>query len=174
MSQDQKLTTKQNVWQVIKFALFSISAAVIQFGISTLFEYVILTSMRDVQILLFGMVEISKREFIATTIGLACSVLWNFTFNRKFTFKAANNVPKAMFLAFLFYVPFYPFQIIYTDKVTKALVPPLGDGAYLVALVTCMLINFVLEFCWQRFVVFRNKINTNDIAQREKEKEERK
>ena len=48
--------------------------------------------------------------FISTTVALCASILWNFTFNRKFTFKDAGNVPKAMLLAFLFYVPFYPFQ----------------------------------------------------------------
>ena len=34
-----------------------------------------------------------------------------------------------------------------------------------------MLINFVTEFLYQRFVVFRKSIDSNDIAKKEAEKE---
>ncbi len=37
-----------------------------------------------------------------------------------------------------------------------------------------MATNLVTEFLYDRFVVYRNSINTNDIAQKEKEKAEHK
>lgn len=116
------------------------------------------------------MVELNTNTFIADTIGLALSILWNFTFNRKFTFKAANNVPVAMTLAFVFYIPFYHFQIWYIDTIEKCLVN-IGDWGFVIALGTCMIINFVLEYLWQTFVVFRGAIDTNDVAKK-KEKSE--
>ncbi len=169
-NRSQHLTKKQNIMQILKFTLFSASAALIQLGVSSLFQFVFLASI-DPNEKIYYIVELTKRVFISDTIGLACSIVWSFTFNRKFTFKAASNIPKAMALAFLFYLPFYHFQIWYMDRIYLALFGSLGDdGAYMVALVSCMLINFVLEFLWQRFVVFRNKINTNDVAKRDEEK----
>lgn len=87
-------------------------------------------------------------------ISLVLSVVWNFTFNRKFTFKSAANVPKAMLLALLFYVPFTPLSTWWGKALTDA-----GWNAYVVELGT-MVVNFVLEFLYQRFFVFRNSINT--------------
>ena len=48
----------------------------------------------------------------------------------------------------------------------------LGWNGYLVTAIN-MILNFVTEFLYQRFFVFRDSIDTNDIAQREKEKENR-
>lgn len=115
------------------------------------------------------MVELNTTTFIADTVGLALSILWNFTFNRKFTFKAANNVPIAMLLAFVFYIPFYHFQIWYIDTIEKCLVN-IGDWGFVIALGTCMIINFILEYLWQTFVVFRGAIDTNDAAKKEQAK----
>ena len=42
---NQKMTKKQNVWQVIKFALFSASAGIIQFG-----SFTLLTKESDCQV----------------------------------------------------------------------------------------------------------------------------
>lgn len=96
--------------------------------------------------------------FISTTVALCASILWNFTFNRKFTFKDAGNVPKAMLLAFLFYVPFYPFQTWYVHTIKSLLLGPLSTQASgIIAEGSVMVINFVLEFVWQKFVVFRKK-----------------
>ena len=101
--------------------------------------------------------EMPKSTFTATTIALALSVIWNFTLNRKITFKASSNVPLSMMLAFLFYVPFYPFQTWYVGAVEKALIGANLDAtlAGIIGEVTVMGINFGLEFLWQKFVVFR-------------------
>lgn len=79
VAETQKLSTKENILQTVKFALFSASAGIIQIATYTLFYE-----------------ACHFKEWIAYLISLVLSVLWNFTFNRKFTFKSANNVPIAM------------------------------------------------------------------------------
>ena len=162
--------TKKELWRAVKFVLFSISAGVIQFVSSLLLKLVIIDRVMDPNATMTFIVEQPTSTFIADTVGLALSVLWNFTFNRKFTFKAANNVPIAMLLAFVFYIPFYPFQIWYVPTIEAAL-SGIGGWGYVIGLGTCMIINFVLEFLWQQFVVFRGKVDTNDIAKKQQKKE---
>ena len=158
-----KATKNKELWRAIKFTLFSISAGAIQAVSSLLLKLVILDRVIDPNATLIFIIEQPKSTFIADTVGLALSVIWNFTFNRKFTFKAASNVPVAMLLAFLFYVPFYPFQIWYVAMVEQGL-SVIGDWGYVIGLGTCMIINFVLEFLWQKFVVFRGKLDTNETS----------
>ena len=160
---------KKELWRAVKFTLFSISAGVIQAVSSLLLKLVILDRVINSDATLMFIIEQPTSTFIADTVGLALSVLWNFTFNRKFTFKAASNVPLAMLLAFAFYVPFYPFQIWYVAAVEKSL-ETIGSWGYIIGLATCMIINFVLEFLWQKFVVFRGRVDTNDLAQNEQQK----
>ena len=159
---------KKEVWRAVKFTLFSISAGVIQAVSSLILKLVVIDRVMDPQATMKFIIEQPTSTFIADTVGLALSVLWNFTFNRKFTFKAANNVPIAMLLAFVFYIPFYPFQIWYVAMVEHGL-QAIGSWGYIVGLGTCMIINFVLEFLWQQFVVFRGKVDTNALAQKQKQ-----
>ena len=95
-------------------------------------------------------------------ISLALSVIWNFTFNRKFTFKSAKNVPVAMLLVLAFYAVFTPLSILWGIALVKA-----GWNDTLVLLLT-MVINFVTEFLWTRFVVYRNSINTAKKKEKQK------
>ncbi len=163
-----KSDKKKEIWRAIKFVLFSLSAGAIQMVSSLLLELVILDHVIPADSTIFFIVEQSTSVFIADTVGLALSVIWNFTFNRKFTFKSANNVPLAMLLAFIFYIPFYPFQIWYIPTVQAGLIAPLGEAfSYVIALVTCMIINFILEFLWQTFVVFRKSIDTNTSVKKD-------
>ena len=159
---------KKELWRAVKFTLFSISAGAIQAISSLLLKLVILDRVMNPNATMMFIIKQPTSTFIADTVGLALSVLWNFTFNRKFTFKAANNVPLAMLLAFLFYVPFYPFQIWYVPMVEQGLAS-IGGWGYVIGLGTCMLINFVLEFLWQKFVVFRGKVDTNDLANKQQQ-----
>lgn len=141
---------KKEVWRVIKFALFSASAGIIETLAMILCEEII---------------EIPW-HYVCYTIALVLSVLWNFTFNRKFTFKSAENVPKAMLLVFLFYVPFAPFTI----WLEHILADVNGWNEYVVLGIN-MALNLTLEYLWDSKVVYRNSIDTNDIAMKEKEKE---
>lgn len=128
---------KETVIQAIKFTLFSISAGVIQ-------------------ILSFALLyDLFKWDYwVSYLIALTLSVLWNFTFNRKFTFKSAANVPIAMVKVFAFYLVFTPLSTWGGDALEK-----IGWPAYLVVALS-MLLNFVTEFLYTKYFVFKNQINT--------------
>ena len=137
------MQTRESVRQAVKFLLFSVSAGIIQFGTSTL------------------LLEFSGWSYWPCyLIGLVLSVVYNFTLNRKFTFKSANNVPLAMLEVFGYYAVFTPVSTLWGDALTGV-----GWNEYLVLFLT-MVVNFVTEFLFDRFVVFRNSINTNERAKR--------
>lgn len=164
-----KKEKRKGVMQFIKYALCAASAGIIQIVLFSILQAVIPSNGKTIH---FIVEDMDLVTFIATTVALCASILWNFTFNRKFTFKDAGNVPKAMILAFLFYVPFYPFQTWYVHTIKSLLVEAIGtDGAGIIAEGTVMIINFALEFMWQKFVVFRkpkdkkeNKTEENENA----------
>lgn len=129
--------------RAIKFTLFSISAGVIQIVSFTLLN------------------ELSPlSEHISYLIALVLSVLWNFTFNRRYTFQSAGNVPKAMALVALFYCAFTPLSTWLEKTLVGA-----GWNAYVVTVMN-MLINFVTEYLYDKFVVFRRDTDTNDVARK--------
>ena len=98
-------------------------------------------------------------------IALVASVLWNFTFNRKFTFQSASNIPKAMLQVFGFYVVFTPASIWWGVAIVgRYLGQPNIDLIKFLVLFGTMFINGVGDFLFQRFVVFRKTINTNQRA----------
>lgn len=126
----------------LKFILISASAGIIQLGGFTLLN------------------ELLKLPYwISYMIALCLSVLWNFTFNRRYTFQSASNVPKAMALVALFYVFFAPATI----WLEHYLADVCQWNEYLVTLIN-MALNLALEFPYQRFFVFRNSIDTNARA----------
>lgn len=146
---DAPVTRWQRTLQFIKFTLFSISAGLIQILSFTLLN------------------ETTGFPYWPSyLIALVLSVVWNFTFNRRYTFKSSANIPKAMTLVFLYYLVFSPLSTWWGDALTK-----LHWNEYIV-LGGTMVINFVTEFLYQCFVVFRKTINTNDIAQRQAEKKQ--
>lgn len=154
-----ELTPRQNRMLALKFLLFSISAGVIQVVSYTLLhEFTRLDELTALD-------EIFGNEYGLTYfIALFLSVLWNFTFNRKFTFKSAANVPVAMAKVLAFYVVFAPLSIWWTVRLTEA-----GWNGYLVLALT-MIVNFVTEFIYNRFVVYRNDMYTNEQGQKEMER----
>lgn len=127
--------------RAIKFTLFSISAGIIQIGAFTLLN------------------ELSPlSESVSYLVSLVLSVLWNFTFNRHYTFQSAGNVPKAMALVALFYCVFTPLSFWLEDTLVD-----MGWSEY-VATALNMVINFVTEFLYDKFVVYRNDTDTNRKA----------
>ena len=82
---------KGELWQAVKFTLFSISAGVIQIGTYTLFYEVF-----------------HWAPWLAYLVSLVLSVLWNFTFNRKYTFRSDADIRRSMLLVALFYLVFTP------------------------------------------------------------------
>ena len=94
--------------------------------------------------------------WVSYLAALVLSVVWNFTLNRKFTFHSANNVPIAMLKVAGFYAVFTPLSTWWTAVLTGSSV---GWNEYLVLAIT-MVINFVTEYLFDRFVVFRDSIDT--------------
>jgi len=127
---------KKSLWQAVKFTLFSISAGIIQMGSFALMEIFI------------------KDYWIPYLVSLVLSILWNFTLNRKYTFKSAANVPVAMAKVFGFYLVFTPLSTWLGH-----LAEGRGANDFLILVVT-MLANFVLEFLFCKFVVYRGKEDT--------------
>ncbi len=147
-----KKEKRKGVMQFIKYALCAASAGIIQLVVFTILHNVIPDDGKTINFIQ----PTAINTFVATTVALCASILWNFTLNRKFTFKDASNVPKAMVLAFLFYVPFYPFQTWYVCTIEPLLSAKINASlAGIIAEGTVMIINFALEFMWQKFVVFR-------------------
>lgn len=138
--------------QFLKFTGFSISAGVIQF--STTGALSTWTSLIP--------------YWIAYLIGLVLSVVWNFTFNRKFTFKAANNVPLAMGLVVAYYCAFTPLTTFGADAIVEAWKVSAGTGwndlYEMVITASMMILNFVTEFFWDKFVVFNEKVTSRILA----------
>jgi putative flippase GtrA len=140
-----KKEKNQELIRTVKFVLFSISAGVIQILSFTLLNELMTWSY-----------------WPSYLISITLSVLWNFTLNRRFTFKSANNVPVAMAQTAAFYLVFTPA----TTWMGNYLVEGLGWNEYLVTAIN-MVLNFVLEYLFQRFVVFRDSLDTNDLAKKE-------
>lgn len=138
-----KLSKKENVMQVIKFALFSVSAGII--------ETIAFTILNELT---------NWAYWPCYLIALVLSVLWNFTLNREFTFKSANNVPVAMFKVFCFYLVFTPLSAWAGNVLATA-----GWNEYVVLLLT-MACNLTSEFLYDRFFVFGSTMNTNKRARK--------
>ena len=127
---------KKQLWQVVKFTLFSISAGVIQIGS-------------------FAVLEIFIKDYwIPYLTSLVLSILWNFTLNRRYTFKSAANVPVAMAKVFGFYLVFTPLST-YLGNMAEGY----GINDFIILIIT-MLANFVLEFLFCKIVVYRGKEDT--------------
>ena len=130
---------KKKEWmRVLKFTLLSVSAGIIQVLVFTL---------------TFSLLKVPQ-EWLCNLLALIASVLWNFTLNRKFTFQSANNVPVAMLKVAAFYVVFAPLSAWSMDVMTNH-----NWNAFLCEGIT-MAANFVLEFLYYKYVVFRGSIDS--------------
>ena len=133
---------KKELLRSLKFLLFSVSAGVIQLG-----GFALLNELLQLD------------YWLSYLIALVASVLWNFTFNRRYTFKSTENLGRAMVLVALYYCVFTPLS----TWLEHILAGNLGWNEYLVTVIN-MVLNFVTEFLFQRFVVYRNSIDTNELA----------
>ena len=143
---------KKEIIQLIKFTLFSISAGVIQLLFDVLLNEV--CHFPD-----FGL------AWLSYLIALVASVLWNFTFNRKFTFKSASNVPIAMLKVAGYYAVFAPLSVLWTWW----LVDLLMVNEYIV-LAGTMIINLATEYLFQKYVVFTDVIEKKEDNKQDEQK----
>lgn len=134
------MNSKNQVGQMVKFTLFSISAGIIQVISELLLNEVI-----------------GLDYWISYLIALILSVLWNFTFNRRYTFKSAANIPIAMLKVFGFYIVFTPLSTWLGHLAVTS-----GIEEIIVLAIT-MLCNFILEFLFCKFFVYNGKENTLNI-----------
>lgn len=130
------LSKKEQFIQFVKFLGFSLSAGVIQ-----------LLSFE----LLYNWIG-WKVWWASYLISILLSVIWNFTFNRKFTFKSANNVPIAMLLVLFYYCIFTPISLFGGNALEG-----IGWNGTLVTFLM-MVINFLTEFLWDKFIVFNDNL----------------
>lgn len=130
-------TNKKELIRTLKFTLFSVSAGIIQILLFTILN------------------ELLHLDYWVSYISsLVASILWNFTINRKVTFKSSNNVKISMLLVFLFYLVFTPVSTVLGNLAEGS-----GVNEYIVLAVT-MISNFVLEYLYTRYVVYRNSCDT--------------
>ncbi|MDT4762608.1 GtrA family protein [Sphaerochaeta sp. PS] len=139
-----KLTGKENLTQVIKFVLFSISAGIIQVIVFTIMEELL-------HIAYWG----------SYLTALIASVIYNYTVNRRFTFKSINNIPLAMTQLGIYYAIFTPLSTWW-----GAALVAIGWFDYIVLFLT-MVINLITEYCVNRFVIYRTSMNTRDAQVKE-------
>ena len=146
---------KKELLRTLKYALVAASAGLIQIGSYTLFYELF-----------------HWAPWLAYLVSLILSVLWNFTINRRYTFHSADDLRRPMLLVLLYYVVFTPLSTWWTAALTgenpftgaAASSEPLVNN-YIVQIGT-MLINFVTEFLYQRFVVFKDTLDTNKLAKK--------
>ena len=140
---------KKEFWRAVKFVLFSASAGLIEIVVFALLN------------------ELLRLPYwLSYLAALVASVLWNFTLNRKFTFQSANNVPKAMLQVALFYAVFTPLSTLLEHVLTEKL----GWNEYLATAIN-MGLNLITEYLYDRYVVFRDSIDTNERAKKQAEEE---
>jgi len=135
---------KKELLRTLKFVFFSLSAGIIE-----LVSFSLLNEL------------VKWPYWPCYLIALTLSVLWNFTLNRRFTFQSASNVPVAMVKVFAFYCVFTPVSTWLGNYLAETLL----WNEYLVTILN-MAANLVLEYFYQRFFVFRNTIDTNDLAKK--------
>lgn len=128
----------KEIIRFLKFLGFSISAGLVEMGAFALLN------------------ELTSLSYWPCYLtALVLSVVWNFTLNRKFTFRSAANVPVAMLKALAYYAVFTPL----TTLLGQYLAEGLGWNEYLVTGIN-MVLNFTTEFLYQRFFVFGKTIDS--------------
>lgn len=132
-------SSNKDLIKMLKFVLFSLSAGLIQILSFTLLK------------------EIIKFDYWPSyLISITLSVIWNFTFNRKFTFKDVSNVYLAMFKVIVFNLIFIP-----TSTILGNIIVENGVNEYIVLAVS-MISNLILEYFYMAYIVFKNKGDEED------------
>ena len=135
LSNKQVKQGEESMIQVIKFGLISASAGIIQATTFALFDSVLKLGYQTSYI-----------------VSLILSVLWNFTINRKVTFKSSANVPIAMLKVAAFYAVFTPATTMLGNYLTGTL----HWNDYIATAIN-MVLNLVLEFFYDKYFVFNDK-----------------
>lgn len=129
---------RKEIIRFFKFLGFSLSAGLVEMGAFALLN------------------ELTSLSYWPCYLtALVLSVVWNFTLNRKFTFRSAANVPLAMLKALAYYAVFTPLSTLLGQYLAESLC----WNEYLVTGIN-MVLNFITEFLYQQFFVFGKSIDT--------------
>ena len=134
-------------WRTIKYFLVAASAGLIQFVVN---------------VLLFKVTPMAY--WICYDIALVLSVIWNFTINRKATFKSVGNIPKAMLKVLGYYAVFGPIATLAVVYVKE------DNPYYWLITIGLILINGVTEYLFMRLFVFKNEIDTAPVKDKKNAK----
>ena len=132
----------------VKFGLFSASAGLIESGAFSL----------------LGLIP-GFGYWVCYLPALVLSVVWNFTLNRRFTFKSAANIPVAMFKTFCYYLVFTPLSTVLGNwlvEVRFVSLPAIRDIVFF----STLILNFLTEFLFQRYYVFRGNLDNRKESAR--------
>ena len=143
---------RKEIIRAVKFALVSASAGIV--------EIVVFTIMNEFT---------GLRYWPCYLTALIASVIWCFTINRRYTFKSTKNVPRAMAMVFAFYLVFTPATTILGNYLAETL----HWNEYLVTGIN-MALNLSLEYLYDTFIVYRGEMDNNDIAAKDRAKEQKK
>ena len=142
---------KREIVRAVKFVLISVSAGIVEIAVFALLN------------------EFTGLKYWPCYLtALIASVLWNFTINRRYTFKSAKNVPRAMAMVFAFYLVFTPATTILGNYLAETL----HWNEYLVTGIN-MALNLTLEYLYDTFIVYRGDMDNNDVAKKDAEKEKK-
>ena len=169
MSEEKKnapeLSRRDNVLMVLKYLMCTAGAGIIQFVSFTLLNTVLHFDRLPLFLKLFPSAAVTELKYGPSYfVALVLSVIFNFTANRKYTFRSANNIPAAMAKVLGYYIVFTPLSIWWGEALAQH-----GWNEFAI-LIPTMIVNGVTEFLFNRFVVFRDSINT---AVKEKEPEQK-
>lgn len=142
---------KKELIRTLKFVIVSASAGIIELAVFTLMN------------------EFTGLKYWPCYLtALVASVVWCFTINRRYTFQSTKNVPRAMAMVFAFYLVFTPLSTILGNYLAETL----HWNEYLVTAIN-MALNLSLEYLYDTFVVYRNEMDNNDVAAKQRAKEEK-
>ena len=143
----EKKTGLRGFWRFVLFALVSASAGLVETG------------------LFYLLGPIPGLGYWACYLpALVASVVWNFTLNRRVTFRSAVDVPSAMLKVFAYYLVFTPLSTILGNWLVETRFPHLEWVRHVVYFGT-LAVNFITEYLYQRYYVFRNNIDDRKTNQ---------
>ena len=144
----EKKSMKETI-RAVKFAIVSMSAGIVELGVFTLMN------------------EFTGLKYWPCYLtALAASVIWCYTVNRRYTFKSGKPIPVVLAYAAAFYAVFTPATTLLGNYLAETLM----WNEYLVTIIN-MTINLTTEYLYDTFVVYRNNMDNNSIAEKERQKE---
>ena len=140
---------RKELFRAIKFAIVSMSAGIVELGTFTLMN------------------ELTNLKYWPCYLtALIASIIWCYTINRRYTFKSGKPIPVVLAYAAAFYAVFTPATTILGNYLAETLL----WNEYLVTIIN-MTLNLVTEYLYDTYVVYRNNMDNNSIAQKQAQKE---